>query len=98
MGWQIDSGTLVELIGKGLRKGANDNDTADGTGVVDQVLRASSAAAEKGLWSLAELFREWAYELNFGPQPTSYRVSSAALLEEDSLVAGFGAGDKLSPQ
>lgn len=72
MSWQVDSGTLIELISEDLRKEANDNLAADRTKLVDQVLRASSAASEKGLWSLAELFREWAYELHCGPQSSLY--------------------------
>ncbi len=47
MGRQIGSGSLIRLISGDLRKEANDNDAADLTGLIDQVLRGSSAAAEK---------------------------------------------------
>lgn len=98
MGWQIDSGTLIELIGEDLRKEANDNTAADTTGLVDQVLRASSAASEKGLWSLAELFREWAYELHCGPQRTLCPMTAAVMIEGDSQSVGVGLGEKMPPQ
>ncbi len=65
MGREIDCGTLTRMIGGDQRKEANDNVAADKTELIAQVLRASSAAAEKGLWPLADLFREWARELYF---------------------------------
>ena len=57
MGWGND---------RHLWEESNDNRPIDQSGLISQALRASSAAAEKGLWPLAALFQEWARHLNSG--------------------------------
>jgi hypothetical protein len=101
MGREIDNGGVVGRIGGDPGKEANDNRSVDTTGMIDQALRASSAAAEKGLWTLAELFREWAHEMHFGPGQTVFQEARPAAplttgCDGPSVV--LAATEKTSPQ
>lgn len=102
MGREIDCGTLIRMISGDVKKEANDNDIVDRTELIDQVLCASSAAAEKGLWPLAELFREWAHELHFGPRQSAFGGAGPRVLPmasgEERQSAGVAAADKTSSQ
>jgi len=80
---------------------ANDNRPVDRSGLINQALRASSAAAEKGLWPLAALFQEWARQLNSGSRRANladmqpaYRVMTS----DDGQSTVLGAWEKTVPR
>lgn len=97
MGREREWVTFITVTAGDHRSEANDNCPDEKMRLIEQVLRGSSAADDKGLWWLADMFDEWACELYKGPDgegPGSggRRALVARLLAGQGLVVSDGPG------